>query len=80
MWDMPPYDLDRLQAKARARLLAVGEDPRDSLSVYRMVAVMRTEELRASRQASTRPSVVRVLPAVPEARSARVTESQRRSE
>ena len=48
-WTLPPYDLDALQAKAKARLRALGEDPEDALQVYRLVAVLRTEELRASR-------------------------------
>ena len=49
MWTFPQYDLDTLQARARARLLAMGENPRDRLRVYRMVAVLRGEELRESR-------------------------------
>ena len=49
MWTFPQYDLDTLQARARARLVAMGENPRDRLKVYRMVAVLRGEELRASR-------------------------------
>ena len=49
MWTCPPYNLDTLQAQARARLVAMGENPQDRLKVYQMVAVLRGEELRASR-------------------------------
>ena len=49
MWTFPQYNLDTLQARARARLVAMGENPRDRLRVYTLVAVLRAEELRESR-------------------------------
>ena len=49
MWTFPQYNLDTLQARARARLVAMGENPRDRLRVYHLVAKLRAEELRASR-------------------------------
>jgi hypothetical protein len=71
-WEL--YDLDRLKAEARARLLAQGDDPRDSLKVYHMVTKLRGEELRRKLPVVDAQVLVpeeRRLPAVPEARSAK---------
>ena len=52
MWTFPQYNLDTLQARARARLVAMGENPRDRLRVYKLVAKLRGDELRESRHQS----------------------------
>ena len=76
MWTFPPYNLDMLQARARARLLALGENPQDRLKIYALVAVLRAEELRESRsQGHPRQPQVGVKPgprSIPEATSARI--------
>jgi hypothetical protein len=78
MWEIPKYDLDKLKLEARARLLAQGDDPKDSLKVYRMVNKLRGEELRRRLPVIETKALVpeeRRLPPVPEARSAKETTS-----
>ena len=47
----PPYNLDALIRRARARLSLVGTAQTDSLAIYHMVARLRREELEAFRAA-----------------------------
>ena len=71
-WAIPMYDLDRLKAIAKARLMALGEDPNDSLKVYHLVARLRGEELRRALPVVDGQVLVpeeRRLPAVPEAKA-----------
>lgn len=83
-WMVPRYDLDALKVRAKRMLVLAGDDPGDSLKVYRMVARLRGEELRALSGLSSPPGThterprrdvagvpARQLPRVPEARSAR---------
>lgn len=73
-WKIPPYDLERLKLQARQRLVAMGEDPRDSLKVYHLVAKLRGDELRRRLPIVEGQVLVpkeRRLPPVPEAKSAR---------
>ena len=76
MWTFPRYNLDQLQARARARLLAMGENPRDRLKVYALVAVLRAEELRESRFHEPGERVTAAVKReVPVAKSARIDDT-----
>lgn len=47
IYDFPAYDLDRLRAVARVRLIEDGRDPTD-LNIYKLIAVLRAEEIGAA--------------------------------
>ena len=47
VYDFPTYDLDRLRKVARIRLIEDGREPTD-LNIYKLIAVIRAEEIGAA--------------------------------
>lgn len=47
IYDFPAYDLDRLRKVARVRLIEDGRETTD-LNIYKLIATIRAEEIRAA--------------------------------